>query len=153
MRVVLYGLVEYEYGMRCVEGGDGDEPLFPPSSSSTLPNLDWTFLPTILPTFSLPVKETGATEFRFCASRVAGYYLPMSTSWLCTTASPTSLPPVTRPATAPGISFFSNTPETILVTAMEHSGVLGEGFQMVALPAAIEIARFLHFVYSVSCHS
>jgi hypothetical protein len=26
---------------------------------------------------------------------------------------------------------------------MEHSGVLGEGFQIVALPAAIEIARFL----------
>jgi len=28
---------------------------------------------------------------------------------------------------------------------MEHSDVLGEGFQIVALPAAIEIARFLHF--------
>src|SRR5216684_571964 len=68
----------------------------------------------------------------------------MSTSSLCTIASPTSLPPVTRPATAPGISFFSKTPETILVTAMEHNGVLGEGFQIVALPAAIEIARFLH---------
>jgi hypothetical protein len=26
---------------------------------------------------------------------------------------------------------------------MEHSGVLGEGFQIVALPTAIEIARFL----------
>jgi hypothetical protein len=26
---------------------------------------------------------------------------------------------------------------------MEHSGVLGEGFQIIALPAAIEIARFL----------
>jgi hypothetical protein len=50
---------------------------------------------------------------------------------------------VTRPATAPGTPFFSKTPPTILVTAMEHSGVLGEGFQIVALPAAIEIARFL----------
>ncbi len=67
----------------------------------------------------------------------------MSTSRLSTKASPTSLPPVTRPATAPGTSFFSKTPAMILVTAMEHSGVLGEGFQIVALPAAIEIARFL----------
>lgn len=67
----------------------------------------------------------------------------MSTSRLCTNASPTSFPPVTRPATAPGISFFSNTLETILVTAMEHSGVVGEGFQMVAFPAAIEMERFL----------
>jgi hypothetical protein len=48
----------------------------------------------------------------------------------------------------PGTPFFSKTPETILVTAMEHSGVLGEGFQIVALPAAIEIARFLHFTHS-----
>lgn len=67
----------------------------------------------------------------------------MSTSWLCTNASPTSFPPETRPATAPGTPFFSKTLATILVTAMEHSGVLGEGFQIVALPAAIEIARFL----------
>ena len=67
----------------------------------------------------------------------------MSTSWLCTIASPTSFPPVTRPATAPGILFFSSTLETILVTAIEHSGVVGEGFQMVALPAAIEMDRFL----------
>ena len=46
---------------RCViNGGQREgEPLFPPSSSKTLPNLDWTFLPTILPTFSLPVKDTG----------------------------------------------------------------------------------------------
>jgi hypothetical protein len=43
----------------CMSREMGDEPLFPPSSSRTLPNLDWTFLPTILPTFSLPVKETG----------------------------------------------------------------------------------------------
>lgn len=67
----------------------------------------------------------------------------MSTSWLCTKASPTSFPPVTRPATAPGILFFSRTLETILVTAIEHSGVVGEGFHMVALPAAIEMERFL----------
>jgi hypothetical protein len=67
----------------------------------------------------------------------------MSTSRLCTKASPTSFPPVTRPATAPGILFLSNTLETILVTAMEHRGVVGEGFQMVAFPAAIEMERFL----------
>ncbi len=113
-----------------------------------MPNLDWTFLPTILPTFSLPVKETSETEFRiFDAQDVATaeIYSPMSTSWLSAIDSPTSLPPVTRPATAPGTPFRSKTPETILVTAMEHSDVLGEGFQIVALPAAIEIARFLHF--------
>ena len=76
----------------------------------------------------------------------------MSTSWLCTKASPTSFPPVTRPATAPGILFFSRTLETILVTAIEHSGVVGEGFQMVALPAAIEMERFLEkgFITCVS---
>ena len=67
----------------------------------------------------------------------------MSTSLLCTKASPTSFPPVTRPAAAPGTPFFSKTPETILVTAMEHNGVLGEGFQIVALPTAIEMAKFL----------
>ncbi len=39
--------------------------------------------------------------------------------------------------------FFSNTLEIILVTAMEHNGVVGEGFQMVAFPAAIEMERFL----------
>jgi hypothetical protein len=50
---------------------------------------------------------------------------------------------VTSPATAPGILFFSSTLETILVTAIEQSGVVGEGFQIVALPAAIEIERFL----------
>jgi hypothetical protein len=50
----------YECMHACMfEGRWGNEPLFPPSSSRTLPNLDWTFLPTILPTFSLPVKETG----------------------------------------------------------------------------------------------
>ena len=74
----------------------------------------------------------------------------MSTSWLCTKASPTSFPPVTRPATAPGILFFSSTLETILVTAIEHSGVVGEGFQMVALPAAIEMERFLESVF-ITC--
>jgi hypothetical protein len=70
----------------------------------------------------------------------------MSTSLLSTIACPTSLPPVTRPATAPGIPFFSKTPETILVTAIEHNGVLCEGFQIVALPAAIEIARFQPYI-------
>ena len=58
-------------------------------------------------------------------------------------AEPTSFPPVTRPATAPGILFLSRTPETILVTAIEHKGVLGDGFQTVALPAANASAKFL----------
>jgi hypothetical protein len=31
----------------------------------------------------------------------------------------------------------------MVVTAMEHRGVVGEGFQSVALPAASESARFL----------
>jgi hypothetical protein len=40
----------------------------------------------------------------------------------------------------------TRTPETILVTAIEHNGVLCEGFQIVALPAAIEIARFQPYI-------
>jgi len=60
------------------------------------------------------------------------------------------LPPVTRPAMALGISFFSKTPEMILVTAMEHNRVLGKGFQIVALPTTIEIARFLHLKHCSS---
>ena len=51
----------------CISMEIADEPLFPPSSSRTLPNLDWTFLPTILPTSSLPVKETGGSSSVFCA--------------------------------------------------------------------------------------
>jgi hypothetical protein len=39
--------------------------------------------------------------------------------------------------------FRSSTDETIFVVAMLQSGVDGEGFQMVALPAAKESARFL----------
>ena len=42
--------------------------------------------------------------------------------------------------------FFSSTLETILVTAMEHSGVVGDGFQIVAFPAAIEMERFLEIL-------
>jgi hypothetical protein len=50
---------------------------------------------------------------------------------------------MTRPATAPGISLRSRTLETIFVTAMEQRGVVGDGFQSVALPAANERAKFL----------
>ena len=96
-----------------------------------MPNRDCTALPTWRPTASLPENET------------------MSTSELWTTASPTSLPPVTRPATAPGTPFFSSTLETIFVTAMEQSGVLGAGFQSVAFPAAKDNARFLLSRYTV----
>ena len=69
--------------------------------------------------------------------------IPISTSWLSTTARPIGVPPMTSPATAPGISFFSRTLATILVVAIEHNGVLGAGFHNVALPAANESARFL----------
>lgn len=58
-------------------------------------------------------------------------------------ASPMSLPPVTRLAIAPGRPFFSNTFAIKDVTAIEHNGVVGEGFHMVAFPAAKESARFL----------
>ena len=54
-----------------------------------------------------------------------------------------SLPPMTSPATAPGTPFLSRTPDIILVTAIEHKGVVGDGFQMVAFPAASDNARFL----------
>jgi len=69
---------------------------------------------------------------------------PSSTSRLSAIASPVSLPPVTRLATAPGIPFFSRTVETIFVTAIAHRGVVGDGFQIVAFPAARESARFLN---------
>lgn len=69
--------------------------------------------------------------------------LPSSTSLLSTRASPVSLPPVTKPATAPGIPFLSSTLDTIFVTAIAHNGVVGDGFQIVAFPAANERARFL----------
>lgn len=68
----------------------------------------------------------------------------MSTSSLSTTASPTSLSPMTRPATAPGMPFFSRTDAIILVVAMLVRGVVGEGFQRVAFPAARDSARFLN---------
>lgn len=71
--------------------------------------------------------------------------LPILTCSLSTTASPTSLPPITRPATAPGMLFRSKALDTILVTATEQSGVVGEGFHSVAFPAASERARFLWF--------
>jgi len=70
--------------------------------------------------------------------------LPSSTSWLSTIALPVSLPPVTRLATAPGIPFLSRTVDTIFVTAMAHKGVVGDGFQIVAFPAAKESAKFLN---------
>ena len=44
---------------------------------------------------------------------------------------------------APGIPLLSRTRETMLITAMEHKGVVGDGFQMVAFPAAIDSAKFL----------
>lgn len=44
---------------------------------------------------------------------------------------------------APGILFFSNTEAIIFVIAIEHSGVLSEGFQIVELPAMKERAKFL----------
>jgi hypothetical protein len=69
--------------------------------------------------------------------------LPRSTSLLSTMASPVSFPPTIRAATAPGTPFLSRTLATILVTAIEHSGVVGDGFQTVALPAAMERATFL----------
>jgi len=69
--------------------------------------------------------------------------LPSSTFRLSTIASPDSLPPVTKLATAPGIPFFSSMLETIFVTAIAHKGVVGEGFQIVVLPAARDRARFL----------
>jgi hypothetical protein len=49
---------------------------------------------------------------------------------------------VTRVATAPGIPFLTKTSAMIFVTAMEHSGVVGEGFQMVLFPAASDRAKF-----------
>lgn len=67
----------------------------------------------------------------------------MSTPLLSTTASPTSLLPMTRLAAAPGMLLRSKTPETIFVTAIEQREVLGDGFHNVALPAANERARFL----------
>lgn len=74
----------------------------------------------------------------------------MSTSLLSATPSPTSFPPVTRLAIAPGRPFLSSTPATIFVTAMEHSDVVGDGFHIVALPAAIEIERFLTWTSAIS---
>jgi len=69
--------------------------------------------------------------------------LPSSTLLLSTSALPVSLPPVTKPATAPGTPLLSSTLDTIFVTAMAHKGVVGEGFHIVAFPAANERARFL----------
>jgi hypothetical protein len=69
--------------------------------------------------------------------------LPSGTSALSTTASPTSLPPVTRAEAAPGIPFRSNTLAMIFVTAMAHNGVVGEGFQTFAFPAAKDNEKFL----------
>ena len=54
--------------------------------------------------------------------------------------------PVTNPATAPGRPFSSSTRAIIFVTAIEHNEVLDAGFQMVALPAASDSARFLKMV-------
>ena len=61
-------------------------------------------------------------------------------------ASPHSLSPVTKLATAPEILFCSKTFEMMFVTAMEQSGVVGEGFHTVALPAAMDNARFLVYL-------
>jgi hypothetical protein len=68
---------------------------------------------------------------------------PMSTPASSTTASPTSLPPVTKAERAPERPFFSNTEAMIFVVAMAHNEVLGAGFQTVALPAASDSDRFL----------
>jgi len=72
--------------------------------------------------------------------------LPRGISRLSTIASPISFPPVMRVDTAPGMPFLSSTPAIILVTAMEQSGVLGEGFHTFALPAASESEKFLHSI-------
>ena len=58
---------------------------------------------------------------------------------------------MTSPATAPGTPFLSRTPATIFVTAIEHRGVLGDGFQSVALPAARDNAKFLFLVSDGHC--
>jgi hypothetical protein len=71
---------------------------------------------------------------------------PRGISRLSTIASPTSFPPVMRVDTAPGMPFFSSTPEIIFVTAMEQSGVVGEGFHTFALPATSEREKFLHLI-------
>lgn len=66
----------------------------------------------------------------------------MSTALLSVIATPTSLPPVTKDETAPGTPFFSKTWAMILVTAMAHNGVEGDGFHSVALPAAKDREKF-----------
>jgi len=86
---------------------------------------------------------------RGTACMLKGISLPKSTFRLSTTAAPTSLPPVIKPATAPGIPLRSRTLEIIFVIAMEQRGVLGDGFQSVALPAASERARFLNACFFI----
>ena len=107
------------------------------------PNRDATFLPTRRPTFSLPVNDTMETSISVDMCHNIYERLPSSTSLHPTSASPVSLPPVTKPATAPGIPFLSSTLDTNFVTAIAHNGVVGDGFQIVAFPAANERARFL----------
>lgn len=118
-------------------------PLLPPNSSILLPNLDMTALPTAFPTRSLPVKDTGTPGLVGIAPHNQTI-IPRSISRLFTKDTPISSLPVTRPATAPGKPFFSKTFEIIDVTAMEHRGVVGEGFHIVAFPAARDKARFLY---------
>lgn len=59
-------------------------------------------------------------------------------------ASPTSFPPHTRPAAAPSTPFCSSTFAIIFVVATAQSGVVGDGFHSVALPAASDNDKFLH---------
>jgi len=94
------------------------------SSSKLLPNLFWTTLPTCLPTFVLPVKETREI---FSSSAIA---------------CPISAPPVTILQIAPGKLFLSKTRSRIFVNAILKSGVEGAPFQILVLPQTIEIALF-----------
>mgnify|MGYP006876448040 CR=1 FL=1 len=68
--------------------------------------------------------------------------LRRSTRLSLTSASPVSPPPHTNAASPASSLFASRTDWTILVVAMAVSGVVGAGFQTVALPVTNESEKF-----------
>lgn len=98
--------------------------LFPPNSSSTLPNLFSTLLLTILPILLEPVKETKGTRW----------------SWLI--FSPISAPPCSTVSTLGLIPFFLKTSPMICALAMVTSEEAGAPFQVTVFPQMRAMAAF-----------